>query len=62
MGAACVAQATGRPAPYDWVHASAIGAAGEFDAVHNHAGEPAMALRRSDAYSDADDDALPNDG
>ena len=31
--------------PYDWVHAAeAIACAREFDIVHNHAGEPVMAL------------------
>jgi glycosyltransferase involved in cell wall biosynthesis len=31
--------------PYDWVHiASALSAAGDFDIVHNHAGEAAMAF------------------
>ncbi|OFW65334.1 MAG: hypothetical protein A2Y74_02450 [Actinobacteria bacterium RBG_13_63_9] len=31
--------------PYDWVHAAAsIAAAAEFDIIHNHAGEPVMAL------------------
>jgi len=31
--------------PYDWVHAAeAIAAANEFDIIHNHAGEPVMAL------------------
>jgi glycosyltransferase involved in cell wall biosynthesis len=31
--------------PYDWVHAAqAIADSGEFDIVHNHAGEPVMAL------------------
>jgi glycosyltransferase involved in cell wall biosynthesis len=35
------------PHPYDWMHIStAIAAAGDFDIVHNHAGEPAMALAR----------------
>lgn len=33
------------PQPYDWLHiASALAQAGEFDIVHNHAGEPAMAM------------------
>lgn len=33
--------------PYDWVHAAeAIAAAGGFDIIHNHAGEPVMALAR----------------
>jgi glycosyltransferase involved in cell wall biosynthesis len=33
------------PQPYDWLHiASALSQAGEFDIVHNHAGEPAMAM------------------
>ena len=32
-------------APYDWVHAAeAIAASREFDIIHNHAGEPVMAL------------------
>lgn len=31
--------------PYDWVHAAeAVAASREFDIVHNHAGEPVMAL------------------
>ncbi len=31
--------------PYDWVHAAeTIADAGEFDIIHNHAGEPVMAL------------------
>lgn len=33
------------PQPYDWLHiASALAQAGEFDIIHNHAGEPAMAM------------------
>ncbi len=32
-------------APYDWAHiAAALGLAGEVDIIHNHAGEPAMAM------------------
>ena len=31
--------------PYDWMHAAeAINAASEFDIIHNHAGEPVMAM------------------
>ncbi len=33
------------PRPYDWLHvASALAEAGEFDIIHNHAGELAMAM------------------
>ncbi len=33
--------------PYDWVHAAeAVALAHEFDIIHNHAGEPVMALAR----------------
>lgn len=35
------------PAPYDWLHAAAsLADAGEFDIIHNHAGELPMAMSR----------------